>query len=86
VQRADGTHLLFLWRTASVWNRDTKQPIKVAARRLSLWLPTASGVEVGNPLSSTGMFPVRLDATSRRATVDVGGDPLVLRVRTSAAT
>jgi hypothetical protein len=85
VQQADGQYLLFLWRTASVWNRDTKQRITVAPKRMSVWLPTASGVEVGTPLSGTGMFPVRIDAASRRAAVDVGGSPLVLRIRTGDA-
>ena len=82
LQQGDGSYLLFLWRTASVWNRETKQRIAVAPKRLSLWLPTAAGVEVGTPLAGTGMFPVRLDAASKRAAVDVGGYPLVLRVRT----
>ena len=81
VQQTDGTFLLFLWRTASVWNRDTKQRIAVAPKRLSVWLPTAAGAEVANPLAGTGMWPLALDG-SRRTTVDVAGDPLVLRVRT----
>jgi hypothetical protein len=81
VEQADGSYLLFLWRTASVWNRDTKTPIVVAPKSLSLWLPTATDAGVGNPLSSTGMFPVALDG-SRHAIINIAGDPLVLRVRT----
>jgi hypothetical protein len=82
VEQADGTYLLFLWRTASVWNRDTKTPIVVAPKRLSVWLPTASGFEGGDPLLSSGMLPGKLDATSKRVNVDLAGDPIVLRVRT----
>lgn len=82
VQQADHQYLLFLWRTASVWDRTTKQRIAVAPKRLSVWLPTASGAEVGTPLAGTGMFPVRIDPGTQRATVDVAGQPLVLRVRT----
>jgi hypothetical protein len=82
VEQADGTYLLFLWRTASVWNRTTKTPIVVSPKRLSIWLPTASGVDGGNPMLGAGMLPSRLDATSKRTTVDLAGDPVVLRVRT----
>jgi hypothetical protein len=81
VQQGDGTYLLFLWRTASLWDRVTKQRIAVPRRRLSVWLPTASAVEGGNPLAGPGMLPSTLDA-AHFTSVDIGGDPIILRVRT----
>ena len=85
VAQADGSYLLFLWRTASVWNRDLKQRIAVPAKRLSLSLPTASAAAVGTPLAGTAMFPMAIDAASRRTSIDVAGVPLVVRVRTDGA-
>jgi hypothetical protein len=66
VEQRDGSYLLFLWRTASVWNRDTKQPIAVPSKRLSLYLPTANYAAVRHPLSGTAMFPMGLDAATHR--------------------
>ena len=86
VAQADGSYLLFLWRTASVWNRDLKQRIAVPAKRLSLSLPTASAAAVGTPLAGTAMFPMAIDAASRRTWIDVAGVPLVVRVRTDGST
>jgi hypothetical protein len=39
LQQADGSHLLILWRTASVWNRDTKQRLAVAPKRYTVTVP-----------------------------------------------
>ena len=83
VEQRDGSYLLFLWRTASVWNRDTKQPIAVPSKRLSLYLPTANYAAVGTPLSGTAMFPMGLDAATHRTPLDIAGIPLVLRIRTT---
>jgi hypothetical protein len=81
LQQGDGSHLLVLWRTASVWNRGTKQRIAVDPRRLTVSLPTASSVEVGDPLAGPGFLPTPLAGGS--ATVSLAGDPLVLRVRST---
>ena len=83
LHKADGTHLIVLWRTASIWNRDAKQRVAVAPKRLAVSLPGASSAEVGNPIAGPGMLPVRLDGG--RATVDVAGDPIVLQVRAAGA-
>jgi hypothetical protein len=82
LHKGDGTHLVVLWRTASIWNRDAKQRVGVAPRRLTVSLPGAASAEVGNPVAGPGMLPVRLDGG--RATVELAGDPIVLQVRGAA--
>jgi hypothetical protein len=82
LHKGDGTHLLILWRTASLWDRATKQRIGVAPRRMTVALPTATAVEAGNPIAGPGMLPVRLDGG--RAAIDLGADPVVLQVHAPA--
>ncbi|HZC14836.1 MAG TPA: hypothetical protein VE270_12525, partial [Thermoleophilaceae bacterium] len=42
LQRRDGTYLVFLWRTANVWDRDQRRPLTVEPVRLTVSLPDAS--------------------------------------------
>jgi hypothetical protein len=83
IQKGDGTHLVVLWRTASMWVRESRQRIPVTSRRLTVSLPGVTSAEVGNPITGPGMLPVRLDGG--RAAVDLGADPVVLQVHKTAA-
>lgn len=79
LQRADGSHLLILWRTASVWDRDAQRRLTVADSRLTIWVPGVSSFAAGDPVDSPSMVPGQL----RAGLIDslVGADPLVLLIR-----
>jgi hypothetical protein len=79
VQQDDGTHLLVLWRTASVWDRWARRPLQVAPIRYTVSVPGATAYEAGDPMLGTGYLPGRLDGD--RITVDVGANPVLLRIR-----
>jgi hypothetical protein len=79
VQQDDGTHLLVLWRTASVWDRWARRPLEVAPIRYTVSVPGATAYEAGDPMLGTGYLPGRLDGD--RITVDVGAHPVLLRIR-----
>jgi hypothetical protein len=80
LQQADRTYLLALWRTASVWDRSARRRLTVTPRRLEVHVPGALTVELGDPMEGSGFLPGRL--ASERTTVDVGADPVVLRLTT----
>ena len=79
VQQDDGTHLLVLWRTASVWDRWARRPLEVAPIRYTVSVPGATAYDAGDPMLGTGYLPGRLDGD--RITVDVGANPVLLRIR-----
>ena len=79
VQQDDGTHLLVLWRTASVWDRWARRPLEVAPIRYTVSVPGATAYDAGDPMLGTGYLPGRLDGD--RITVDVGAHPVLLRIR-----
>lgn len=83
LQKADGSHLLILWRTASVWDRDAQQRVAVADKRYTIWVPGISSYAAGDPV----VFPYLLPGTLRAGLIDalVGADPLVLEIRRGAA-
>lgn len=80
LQQADRTYLLALWRTASVWDRDARRPLPVTPRRLEVHVPGALTVARGDPMRSAGFAPGRL--ARERTSVDVGADPVLLRLTT----
>jgi hypothetical protein len=84
LQKGDGSHLLILWRTASVWNRDTQQSLAVVPKRYTLTLPSAVSAGAGDPVGSPGFMPVHIDGAGRTVH-DIGADPLVLHVRSPGA-
>lgn len=83
LQQADGTYLLALWRTASVWNRDTKTRLTVAPKSYVIDAPDAIDVARGDPNAGPGFAPV--SAGDGRIVVNVGAHPALLRVRTLGA-
>jgi len=75
----DATHyVLAMWRTASVWNRDTQTPLSVPPAGVRLLLPDATSLQLAKPLSSSVASPVGI--LNRRTTIDVGGDPVLLKI------
>jgi hypothetical protein len=80
LQQADRTYLLALWRTASVWDRDARRRLTVTPRRLEVHVPGALTVGVGDPMRGQEFAPGRL--AGDRTTVEVGADPVVLRLTT----
>jgi hypothetical protein len=76
--RADGTHLVLLWRLASVWDRDQRRPLSVNPVRLTVSLPDASRVTLINPMASTFEWPLTIQ--DRKVQVDLAGDPVALHV------
>jgi hypothetical protein len=78
LQKADGTYLVALWRSASVWDRDRKRPLRVAPRSVSVALPGAERVALADPVRSSRLRRQRLRAG--RVALRVAGRPLVLQV------
>lgn len=79
LQKADGTHLVVLWRLASVWDRDRRVPQGVASRSVAVSIPGGRTVERADPLVSTRLTPVaRRDGAVR---LRLSGAPVVLQVR-----
>lgn len=78
LQKANGTYLVALWRTASVWDPAHKRSLRVMPRRVSVALPGATRVSRANPVVSARLHPEQL----RRGRVDVrvGARPLILQV------
>jgi len=79
LRQADGDYVLALWRHASVWTRDQRQPIPVLPAQVKVSLPTTSSVARVQPHESTVETPVPL--TDRRVTLDVAGDAMLLVIR-----
>jgi hypothetical protein len=78
LQRTDGTHLVFLWRLASVWDRDQRRPLSVSPVRLTVSVPDASRVTLINPIASTAEWPLAIQ--DRKVQLDLAGDPVALHV------
>ena len=78
LQRLDGTYLIFLWRTARVWDRDHRRPLSVSPVRLTVSLPDASRVTLINPVVSTFEWPLPIQ--DRKVQIDLGADPVALHV------
>jgi hypothetical protein len=79
LRQADGDYVVALWRHASVWNSDRRQPIPVAPVDVRLSLPTAGSVATVEPHRGTAETNVPI--TGRRVAVPVGGDAVLLVVR-----
>src|SRR5215212_2119916 len=75
LQRAVGDYVLALWRTASVWNPDTRTPITVAPASVTVRAPYMNSATVSRPLDGTNS-PVPL--SGGKATLSVAGEPLLL--------
>jgi hypothetical protein len=78
LQRLDGSYLVFLWRLASVWNRDQRRPLTVNPVRLTVSLPDASRVTLIDPVVSTFEWPLPMQ--DRKVQLDLGADPVALHV------
>ena len=78
LDRADGTALVVLWRTASVWDRRAKRELAVDARHGARAIPAVRGVTVTDPV--TGAGPSAPAITDDTVDVALGADPLVLTV------
>jgi hypothetical protein len=79
LQQDDRTYLMALWRTASVWDRDARQPIAVASESYAVDVPDAESVERGNPHAGPGFRPGTV--RNARIAVGVGAHPVLLKVR-----
>jgi hypothetical protein len=60
LRRADGSYLVALWRTASMWDPVHKRALHVARRPVSVSLPGARSVAVADPARSGRLRGLRL--------------------------
>jgi hypothetical protein len=79
LEQADGSHLLILWRTASVWNRDAKQRLVVAPRRYAITVPDLESYAAGDPIAGPALLAGA--PQSDQIAIDVAADHLVLRIQ-----
>lgn len=80
LQRTNGSYLVALWRTASVWDPNTLTDIAVTPEQISVGLPTATGVTASDPISGTQATSLTL--AQGQVGVSVGADPVILAVST----
>ena len=78
LQRADGTHVVALWRQASVWDRKRRRSVAVAPRTVRVGLPDAARVAVADPVAGSGTRPIAL--RRGRVQLKLGARPLLLEV------
>jgi hypothetical protein len=79
LQKADGSHLVILWRLASVWDRDRRVPQGVRERPVAVSIPGQRRVARANPMVSAALRPVARRGGEVR--LRLGAEPLVLHVR-----
>lgn len=78
LRRGDGDYVIAIWRYASLWNRDTRQPIPVTPANVRLLIPDATAVRAIRPVDSAA--EQTLSITDRRVNISVAGAPVLLRV------
>ena len=79
LQKADGTYLIALWRTASIWDTSRRRGLRVPPRTLTVTLPGARRVRLADPVTSPAAR--RLVLREQRVHVGVGGKPVILMVK-----
>ncbi len=79
LRKADGTYLVALWRTASIWDTAHRRSLGVRPRALTVRLPGAPRVDLADPVASASTRRLRL--RDQRVRVALGGRPLVLQVK-----
>jgi hypothetical protein len=78
--RRDGSHLVALWRTVPVWDRDRRRPVEVTPATAELsFRRTAREVAVWRPSRSAG--PVLRRPAARGVRLELGGDLVVVGAR-----
>jgi hypothetical protein len=78
LQKADGTYLVALWRTASIWDAKHRRGLRVAPRTVTVTLPAGARVQLSDPVASAHARRVR--PRRQRVRVALAGSPLVLQV------
>jgi hypothetical protein len=78
LRKADGSYLLALWRTASIWDAAKRRPLRLGARPVTVQLPRGGRAAVADPVASTRLR--RLRARHGRVRLSLAASPLVLRI------
>jgi hypothetical protein len=79
LRRSDGAYVLALWRDASFWDRDARQPIGVEPEPVEVRLPTARSVaKVEQQAAPT---EERLPVTGGRVALEITCDAVLLVIR-----
>jgi hypothetical protein len=78
-RRADGAYVLAVWRNVSIWNRDTSQPVSVAAETFAAQLPDAQSVHLVRPLQSAQEQPASF--SNGQLTYQLAGEPVLFVIR-----
>jgi hypothetical protein len=81
LQRANGSYLVALWRTTSIWDHTALKDIAVPPEQISIALPTANSVTSADPL--TGTTTSGLPLNQANVSVPIGPDPVILTVATN---
>ncbi|MEA2419903.1 MAG: hypothetical protein QOE60_2109 [Thermoleophilaceae bacterium] len=78
LRKADGTYLVALWRTASVWDIERKRPLHVAPRRVWVAIPGAKRLAAADPVRSPRL--IRAPLRHGRIGLLMAGRPVLLEV------
>jgi hypothetical protein len=78
LQKADGSYVVALWRTTSIWNTHARRGQFGAAHSITIRLPAGTSARIADPIASASTTPLRLrDSTGHIA---VGRHPVVMLV------
>jgi hypothetical protein len=78
LRKADGTYLVALWRTASVWDIGRRRALHFAPRLVSVGVPGAKRVAGADPVRSARL--VKAPLRHGRVRLQMAGRPLLLEV------
>jgi hypothetical protein len=84
LEQADHTYVAILWRTASIWDTNTRRPLHVSASPITLQIPDAATVTSADPITTGNLSP--LDLTGGQANLRLGADPIVIQIKTGSTT
>lgn len=77
LQRADGSHIVALWRHASVWDREARRAVRATPTTVRVSLPGVSQVTAADPVAGERR---RVALRRGSASLQLGGSPLLLEV------
>jgi hypothetical protein len=79
LRKRDGTHVIAVWRDASVWDTAARRPVRVQPRTVGIRVAGAQAASVTDPVA--GRSARRVAVRGGRMTLRVGANPLLLQVR-----
>ncbi len=81
LQQTDTTHLVVLWRLASVWNITSRRPLNVSVARVTLDVPDAVSAARADPIAAHSLTPLTL--ANGQLHINITADPIIIQIKTT---